>query len=124
MQGQSREVGTTKSQSDMECKESMQDLITEAKELWDRVWAYCADCGEKGNVSLPCKTCYREEPNNRNGYLSWEEGYSSREEHCKEQLFTNHSDKRTTGMNLISQWEDVGDCGETIYLAMSSPEFA
>jgi len=22
------------------------DPITEAKELWNNVWAYCADCGE------------------------------------------------------------------------------
>ncbi len=75
-------------------------------------------------MNLPCKTCYGDEPNNGNGYLSQKEGYSSQEECCKVQLFTNHVDKHTTGMNLISQKEDVGDCGETIYLATSSLESA
>jgi len=42
----------TESQSNVEYQESMQDLMTEAKELWDRVWAYCADCGERGDVYL------------------------------------------------------------------------
>jgi len=39
-------------QSDVEYKESTQDPMTEVKELWDRVWVYCADCGERGDVYL------------------------------------------------------------------------
>jgi len=42
----------TESQSNVEYQESMQDPMTEAKELWDRLWAYCADCGERGDVYL------------------------------------------------------------------------
>ena len=63
----------TESQSDVECEESMQDLMMEAKELWDRVWAYCADCGVRGDVYLRCEMCYRNEPNNGDGYSSQEE---------------------------------------------------
>ncbi len=63
----------TELQSDIEYKESMQDLTTEVKELWDRVWAYCADCGMRGDVYLQCKTCYRSETNNGSGYSSQEE---------------------------------------------------
>ncbi len=33
----------TESQSHVEYEESMQDPMTEAKEPWDKVWAYCAD---------------------------------------------------------------------------------
>jgi len=38
--------------------ENANDLMTEAKALWDNVWAYCGDCGEQGNASLPCKMCH------------------------------------------------------------------
>jgi len=64
---------STELQSDVEYKESMQDPMTEAKEPWDRVWAYCADCGERGDVYLQCKTCYGKELNNRSSYSSQEE---------------------------------------------------
>jgi len=46
-----KDYAPTESQSDMECTESVQDLIMEAKEPWDRVWAYCADCGERGKAT-------------------------------------------------------------------------
>ena len=42
----------TELQSDVEYEESMQDPMTEEKEPWDRVWVYCADCGERGNIYL------------------------------------------------------------------------
>ncbi len=76
----------SESQSDKECKESMKDPMMEAKELWDRVWAYCADCGERGDVSLQCKTCYGDKPNNRSSYLSQEECC---EEHCLQTMRTS-----------------------------------
>jgi len=103
----------TEYQNDMECKDPIQDMETEVREPWDRVYAYCADCGERGDVSLPRGTCDRHEPNNGSGYLSQEEGYSNQEEHRREQLFTNCVDEHATGTNLISQKEDVGDRGVT-----------
>jgi len=39
--------------------------IVEAKALWNNVWAYCADCGEQGDVSLPCKTCNKDTRQNQ-----------------------------------------------------------
>jgi len=87
-----RDYKPTESQSDVECKESMRpeavDMNKPAEtvetvnlmipELWDRVWAYCADCDERGDMYLPCKTCYGDKPKNGSGCLSHEEGYSSR----------------------------------------------
>ena len=63
----------TELQSNVEYEESMQDLMMEEKEPWDRVWAYCADCGERGDVYLQCKTCYGNKLNYGSGYSSQEE---------------------------------------------------
>ena len=43
MDSEDKDYVPPKSQSD---KESMHDPMAEAKELWDRVWAYCTDCGK------------------------------------------------------------------------------
>jgi len=73
----------TESQSDVEHEESTQNPKTE-HELWDRVWAYCADCGKRGDVYERCKKCYGETPNFDSGYSSQEEDDSGGEERHEE----------------------------------------
>ncbi len=63
----------TESQSDVEYKELTQDPTMEEKELWDRVWAYCADCGKRGDMYLQCEMCYGSKPNNGSSYSNQEE---------------------------------------------------
>jgi len=47
--------------SKSDCGTKAHAQMAEAKALWDNIWAYCTDCGEWGDTSLPCKTCHPED---------------------------------------------------------------
>jgi len=73
----------TELQSDVEHEELMQDPMME-QQPWDRVWAYCVDCGTRGDVYEQCKKCYGETLNFNSGYSSQEEDDSGGEERHEE----------------------------------------
>ncbi len=84
MDSEDEDYVPTELQRNIEYEKLTEDSMTEQKEPWDRVWAYCADCGERGDVYLRCKMCYGDELNNGSSYLSQEEDHSGWEEHCEE----------------------------------------